>query len=130
MTAMELLSELGSRGISVTVQGSNLILKPKRALDEHLLARIREAKPEIISVLSSRPATCAATCYEVEPGVLIHRPWDGCSTVKPEPSVQRVEVDCFHCRGSRRCDCISCWSSGPSDCVACNGTGRVRKWVQ
>jgi hypothetical protein len=28
-----------------------------------------------------RPATCATTCYEIEPGRWVHRPWDGCKAL-------------------------------------------------
>lgn len=75
--AVEILVELQQRGIAVAVEGDTLCLKPKRALDAALLARIREAKPAILSVLRNRPVTCSADCYEVEPGVRIHHPWNG-----------------------------------------------------
>jgi hypothetical protein len=35
---------------------------------------------EIPRLPSGRPVTCSATCYEVEPGKVIHHPWDGCRT--------------------------------------------------
>jgi hypothetical protein len=66
--AVEILTELKMRGVTVEVEGENPFLKPRAGLDEELLARIREAKNEILAALWSRPATCAASCYEVEPG--------------------------------------------------------------
>lgn len=78
--AAELLSELQRRGVSVRAEGCALKLKPAKALDAALLEPVREAKPEILRILSNRPPTCAETCYEVEPGRWIHHPWDGCVT--------------------------------------------------
>jgi hypothetical protein len=78
VNAMAILYDLQRRGISVAADGNTLVLKPRRALDSELLARLREHKAEILRALSARPATCGATCYEVEPGRWIHHPWDGC----------------------------------------------------
>ena len=36
--------------------------------------------PDILAPLSGRPATCAQSCYAVEPSRWIHRPWNGCKT--------------------------------------------------
>ena len=80
----EILTELHRRGVVVAIEGDTLILKPRHALDDTLLARVREAKPAILEALRSRPATCSLDCYEVEPGVWIHHPWNGCTTIQPE----------------------------------------------
>lgn len=132
MTAIEVLSELGSRGVRVRVDGDSLILKPRRALDDFLLASVREHKPEIIRALSARPATCVPSCYEVEPGRRIHRPWDGCRTTQGETSrVARLET-CWHCQGTRFCACSTCGRGLARDasgtCVACKARGKV--WLQ
>ncbi len=53
--------------------------------------------PDILAALSGRPATCALSCYEIEPGRWIHRPWDGCKTTVPsrEPYVpSRADCGC------------------------------------
>jgi hypothetical protein len=77
--AAEILTELQRRGVSVAAEGDTLCLKPRRSLDDGLLARIREAKPAILEALRSKENTpcdsprCAG-CYEVEPGVRIHPP--------------------------------------------------------
>ncbi len=75
---MTILSELQRRGVSVIADGDALVLKPRRAVDGELLARVRQYKPEIIRALSARRVTCGspqcAGCYEVEPGVRIHPP--------------------------------------------------------
>ena len=79
MGAVKILTELQQRGVSVAAEGDTLCLKPRRALDDRLLDRIREAKPAILEALRSTKNTpcdsprCAG-CYEVEPGVRIHPP--------------------------------------------------------
>lgn len=130
--AVEILAELNRPGVKVAVEGDTLCLKPQRALDDALLARVREAKPAILEALRRRQATCSPDCYELEPGVWIHRPWTGCTTVKLEPSgsARRVVVTCRHCRGEKKCGCIACWQGGSRDCVACKGTGQVWRWLQ
>ena len=82
--------------------------------------------------LSDRRATCAASCYEVEPGHWIHHPWAGCGTVSSESGKleRRVLVTCWHCKGEMRCGCMACWQGGPGECVACQGTGQVLRWIQ
>ncbi len=117
MSATAILGELQRRGVKVIADGDALVLKPRRALDNELLARVREHKPEIIRALSARPATCALSCYEIE----------------PQPR-QIVEQTCWHCGGSGQCDCISCgcfethavWKAGR--CVPCEV--RMRERVQ
>jgi hypothetical protein len=131
--AVAILTELQRRGVMVAVEGDILCLKPRRALDDTLLARIREAKPAILEALRGRPATCSSDCYELEPGIWIHRPHTGCTTIKPEASESRRKVSetCWHCRGEKRCACIACWQvGGPGECVTCKGCGRVWRWVQ
>lgn len=76
----ELLTELQRRGVSVAVDGDALCLKPRRALDDSLLARVREAKPAILKVLRSRSSTCwhcdgtgqceCSTCGVMKPSVI------------------------------------------------------------
>lgn len=130
--AAEVLSELERRGVSIAADGDTLCLRPRRALDDTLLARIREAKPAILEALRSRPATCSPDCYEVEPGVWIHEPHTGCTTTreKKEKRWRQVYVTCWHCRGERKYKCIACWQGGPSECVTCKGTGQVLRWIQ
>ncbi len=100
--AVEILTELQGRGVSVAVDGDTLCLKPKRALDSELLTRVREAKPAILAVLRQRPSDCG-----------------------PHSSRNAVTVPCWHCGGSGECNCSTCgvikpsvvWSMG--ECVAC-----------
>lgn len=124
--ASEIFSELQRGGVIVVVEGDILCLKPKQGLDDSLLARIREAKSAILEALRNRPATCSPDCYRLESEIWIHRPWTGCTTVKPESrgSEHRVAVTCWHCRGRKKCDCSACWQGRPRECAACKGTGQ------
>jgi hypothetical protein len=76
--AAEILTELQRRGVIVAVDGDTLCLKPKRALDDSLLARIREVKPAILEALRSGLAACGSEhcvgCYDVGDGRRIHPP--------------------------------------------------------
>jgi hypothetical protein len=76
--AVEILDELQRRGVIVTADDDTLCLRPRRALDNALLIRVRKAKPTILAALRSRLSACGsphcAGCYEVEPGVRIHPP--------------------------------------------------------
>jgi len=134
--AQSLISEIVQRGVSLRVDGGDLVLKPRRALDGDLLDRIREHKTEILRVLSGHPGTCAPSCYEIEPGRWVHRPWDGCKTSVASPPLkvtQKAEQTCRHCRGEGRCSCIVCWDArthGPGECVRCRGRGMLWSWVQ
>jgi hypothetical protein len=83
--AAEVLAELQRRGVLVTVEGETLCLKPKHALDDTLLSRVRESKPAILKALRGQPveveagsAACGsahcAGCYDVGDGRKIHSP--------------------------------------------------------
>lgn len=99
--AAELLTELRWRGVSVTVEGDILCLKPRRALDDTLLKRVRDAKPALLEVLRKEPPNFTAA------------------------DAQMASVTCWHCVGLGVCDCSTCgvmkpsvvWSAG--ECVAC-----------
>jgi hypothetical protein len=100
--AAEILTELQLRGVIVAVEGDTLCLKPRRALDDTLLARVREAKPAIMEVLRTRPAYSATI-----------------------PARIPTTTTCWHCGGSGECNCSTCgvmkpsvvWAAG--ECVAC-----------
>ncbi len=50
-----ILDEMSQRGVTARVDGATLRLKPREALDDDLLARIKEHKPEIIRALAAIP---------------------------------------------------------------------------
>ena len=77
----ELLEELKAIGVEVTPQGDNLAIRPASKVPPELKARLRAHKAEVLAALRARPATCAASCYEIEAGRWIHHPWDGCKTI-------------------------------------------------
>jgi hypothetical protein len=106
--AAEIMAELSSRGVTVRAVGETLRLKPKAALDDSLLARVQANKRDILAALSGRLATCALSCYEIEPGKWIHHHWDGCETPVPsrEPHVP-FRADCG-CDGPVCSRCLLC----------------------
>ena len=129
--AVEILAELAQRGAIVRADGETICLKPKSALDDKLLARVREHKPELLAALRKRPANCSPTCYEIEPGRWLHHPWDGCRTIPSAPPPRQVEITCWHCRGNTKCGCIACSEiTSPGLCAPCKGSGKVMAWVQ
>jgi hypothetical protein len=108
VSAMAILGDLQRRGVSVAADGDALVLKPRRALDSELLARVREHKAEILRALPARPATCGATCYEIEPGRWIHHPWDGCETPAPSRKLYLPSHTDYGCDGPVCSKCFLC----------------------
>lgn len=131
-TGVQILESLRGLGVTVVAIGPDrLRLEPASKIPAEMVPRIREAKPAILEVLRNWPASCSTDCYELEPGIWIHRPWAGCATSKAESSEPRkVTVTCWHCRGEKSCACIACWKAGPGECMACEGSGHVWRWVQ
>jgi hypothetical protein len=83
--AAESLTELRKRGVTLTADGDTLCLRPRRVLDEGLLARVRAEKPAILEALRNRVAEAAADgtvcgspncagCYHIGEGRRIHPP--------------------------------------------------------
>jgi hypothetical protein len=98
----EILTELRGRGVSVTIEGDILCLKPKCALDDALLARVRDSKIAILDVLRNLTSNSVATSGQVP-----------------------ATATCWHCAGSGECNCSACGVMKPSvlwvegECVAC-----------
>jgi hypothetical protein len=125
-----ILSELARRGVTVRADGENIRLKPKSALDDGLRNRIRQHKPKILAALRDRPATCAPSCYKIEPGRRVHLPWDGCRT-QPTPGEDNLTAQCRHCDGKGECDCPACTlrrTEKPMPCLMCHADERER-WL-
>ncbi len=120
-----ILAEIARRGVTIRVDGETLRLRPRVALDDELLARIKEHKPEIIRAVMTQG------CFQA-----LHP--DTGKMVKVHPSqpvkaAQKVERTCWHCSGNRKCSCIVCWdprTDGPGECVPCHGRGTLWTWVQ
>ncbi len=51
MSALPIFSELSDKDIRVRVDGSNLVLSPKKALSSNLVSRIKKEKPAVIRSL-------------------------------------------------------------------------------
>jgi hypothetical protein len=134
MSVLEILTELHQRGVSVTADGDTIVLKPRRALDDVLLARLREAKPAILETLRNRP--------EFAEPIIPSRADCGCEGLvcqccwlcAEQHCLCAPQGACWHCGGERRCDCSTCAleergrPAGP--CAACRGTGKVWACVQ
>jgi hypothetical protein len=60
---IEILEELSRRGVEAQADGETIRLKPRAPLDDALLARVKEHKPQILAALSRRPALCSPTCW-------------------------------------------------------------------
>ena len=54
-SAQAILDDLARRGITVRLDGETLRLGPREALDDNLLSRIKEYKPELIRALAAIP---------------------------------------------------------------------------
>ena len=136
MSALAILSELQRRGVSVRVDGYELVLKPRRKLDGELLARARKHKPEIIHVLANHPALDDCEMRPIVPtradcgcdGLVCRRCW-----LCKEHCRCLPKGTCWHCHGEGRCGCTACGkgSAGePDPCVVCEGTGKLIGRVQ
>jgi hypothetical protein len=133
MDGLQILNALRVAGVTVRlVEPDKLRLEPASKIPAEILPRVREAKPAILEALRSRPATCAASCYEIDAGRWIHHPWNGCTTIqsKADAPLHKVQETCWHCRGEKECGCIVCWQAAPSECVVCKGSGSLWRWVQ
>jgi len=125
VSVLEILESLRGLGISVQVVGPDrLRLQPASRIPAELVSRIREAKPEILEAIRNRPANCAASCYEVEPGRWIHHPWDGCTnTTGATVEAQVEETTCWHCGAPPGeigiCGCSTCHDGAFGECRVC-----------
>ena len=107
MTALELLTELRSRGIEVKVSddGDKVMFRPKSAVDDGLVAAIRQHKPALI-ILLAHPV-------DWQLGDPIN--WDA----EPEP------IDC------EKCQRFDCWwdATGRRRCLTCDPPTASRRWL-
>jgi hypothetical protein len=127
----DILSELSRRGVMAVVDGNTLRLRPKSALDDVLLDRIRNIKPAVLEALRKRPATCAPSCYEIEPGRWVHHPADGCWTQPSSGPENILTAQCRHCDGNGECECPACTlrrTEKPVPCLMCQPAKR-KKWL-
>jgi hypothetical protein len=55
-----ILAELATRGVSISIAGNRLWLRPRSALTESLIARVLGAKAELLAVLRAAPRRAAS----------------------------------------------------------------------
>jgi hypothetical protein len=117
---LAILNELKSIGVTVTQVGADkIMIEPASIVSLELKERLRAHKAEVLAALKARPATCAASCYEVKPGRWIHHPWDGCKAARElQPSAVPQSV-CRHCNGMGECSCPACNLRRTTDAVPC-----------
>jgi len=71
--ATEILTELRRSGVALKADGDTLCLKPRRALDDALLARVRDTKPSIMEALRNYPFALALVLFpHYDDIILIH----------------------------------------------------------
>jgi len=65
MGARELLADLSETGLSVTADGSRLVVRPASKLTEPIRSALRQAKPELLALLkgSRAPEHLTAVCW-------------------------------------------------------------------
>ena len=70
MGARDLLDNLADAGLSVTVDGDRLVIRPASKLTDHLRGALREAKPELLALLSAPlpKRTCLACTHHLRRG--------------------------------------------------------------
>jgi hypothetical protein len=117
---LAILEELKNIGVRVTPVGyDKIMIEPASIVSPELKERLRAHKAEVLAVLKARPATCAASCYEVEPGRWVHHPWDGCKTARElQPSAVQ-QSECHHCDGAGECSCPACTLRRTEEAVPC-----------
>ena len=70
MAARDLLADLASAGLSVTAEGDRLMIRPASRLTEPLRVALRQAKPELLALLSAPlpMRTCAGCAHRLRRG--------------------------------------------------------------
>ena len=106
MGAVELLEELQSCGISVSLDQDELVLRPGSQVPPDLLAEIREHKAQILEFLSIRsmhpatPCCCDPLPSQAEFGAMAQA---GCGPKYERCNVCGYMWQCKVCGGCRRC---------------------------
>lgn len=64
MGARDLLDQLTSAGLSVTVNGGDLVIRPREMLTEDMRAAVRASKADLLAVLLTPPALAEAASQD------------------------------------------------------------------
>lgn len=70
MGARNLLADLTGAGMSITAEGDRLVIRPASMLTDNMRAALRQAKPELLALLSVQPSarTCTACTHRLRRG--------------------------------------------------------------
>lgn len=66
MGARDLLTNLTAAGLSITVDGDNLVIRPRDLLTDELRAAVKAAKPELVDLLTWEPPAGAETWTDAD----------------------------------------------------------------
>ena len=94
MGAAELLKELETLGVSVSVDGDEVVLRPGARVPSEMMGPLRQAKDEIMAMLTQVPDFNATACTCPQP--IGPTGPDRCGTC-------RLPLLCPHCPGCRGC---------------------------
>lgn len=94
MGARDLLNDLASAGISVTVEGDWLVIRPATRLTDDLRAALRKAKPELLAILTKRTRPYALDRAEADAAHA--KSWDDPAIARFVARVSRLMRIGFH----------------------------------
>lgn len=75
MSATAVLEDLRRLGVSITINGDKLRLKPAKALDDEMLDRVRQHKAEIMGLLQNPVAAPIEVLPALEAEEPLYRLW-------------------------------------------------------
>jgi len=102
MGAVELLKELETLGVSVSVDGDEMVLRPGARVPSEMMGPLRRAKDEIMAMLTlpTGACTCDPLPSRTEHGALAHA---GCGPTYERCSKCGKVWQCKLCQGCRYC---------------------------
>ncbi len=105
MTAVDVLDELTSLGITATASGQKLLLAPGSKVPQELLAEVKEHKSELLDLVTHPLVpTTACTCNPPpSQGEYRATAQAGCGTAYPRCSSCGYTWHCKLCGGCRNC---------------------------
>ena len=102
MGGTEVLAQLETLGICVTLDGDDVVMRPGSQVPEDLLAKGRHSKPSIVEILASISGTCSCDPLpsQAEFGALAQA---GCGPAHEQCEICKYTWVCKICLGCRRC---------------------------
>jgi hypothetical protein len=122
-TPEKLLADLKASGVSITVDGPDLVLEGEHEPPPELLAELKEHKPELLALLSHQPA--AANPCECQPPNLPRADYSG----NPCPACGKASrcPACGQCRGCTERAWIEGFHTGENQRIAAENLARLVK---